>query len=289
MQREPLRASQVLKRLFDHPRDPAMSAAPWLCYAACAAPLCNILALAVAAQTGQLAYPNLSLSDVICCSPGLNVVAAGWTTFAACYATLCFIQHELLTRAAQVVPELEPWIDRRLRVSVGLIFLMSAVHLVPLPAYAPLSPPWETLEPSRDAAHFAVAGSYATAGVLEAWLLVRCIEPLLRSHGLLATADGRWLRSLILFISPGWCVVAVLGAVGLHTRHDATYALACVIEFGIISIYGTYPIALLGLIRDLQRRLPLVLGKGSKVHGAASRQTPRRARAARSRSPARVK
>ena len=220
-----------------------------LARAALAAPAGNILGLIVAIHAGQCTYPNLTISDVIRASPGLNVVAAGWTVFAACFSLLSYIQHEMLTIAAQIVGDklLDRWLELRRYVAIALLLLMSLIHLCPLQPAAPSL--------LRDAVHFGTAGAYAGCGVLEAYLLVRCIEPTLREQGLLVSNDGEWLRKLCLYLSPGWVVVAVLGGVGMACKVDELMGLAAALEFSIITIYGCYPLALPGIVCDLERQL----------------------------------
>lgn len=216
-----------------------------LCLAALAAPLANVVGLAVAIRAGQCVYPHFTISDVIRTSPGLNVVAAGWTIFAACFSLVSHLQREILSVAALRISELHGWLFIRDFVNGALIVLMSTIHLVPLqsPSSTP-SAPWLGV-------HFTVAGLYATFGVLEAWLLVQRIEPLLRRHALLKSRDGRWLRRLILYISPLWAVVAGLGAVGMAIHDERLEFCAAVLEFAIITIYGMYPISLIAFVRDL--------------------------------------
>ena len=135
-------------------------------------------------------------------------MACGWTLFAASFAVVSLIMDDMLLTAADRIAELWPWITLRRRVTVALLVLMSVIHLVPLQPDAP---------PSllHMALHFGTAGCYAGAGVLEAWLLTRQIEPLLRRAHLLVGHGGARLRNLCLAASPGWLLVGVVGGIGM--------------------------------------------------------------------------
>jgi len=265
--------------------DRASVVAP-LCRVALAAPVSNIVGLAVALASGQCAYPAFTISDVIRTSPGLNIVAAGWTLFAASYALLCFHTDALLGAVAMRRPELHlgRWVVMRRRVSVALIGLMAAIHLVPLPASG--------RKPSLYwlALHFGTAGSYAAAGVFEAWLMTQRIEPLLRRAAILRPGngdDGAWLRTLCLWASPGWLVVTVVGALGMWLGVQRLDAVAASLEFAIITLYGTYPHSLRSVIEALERAVaqqdPCPAAGHEPQHAGAAAAVPEASRAARRR------
>lgn len=140
-----------------------------------------------------------------------------------------------------------------------LVVLMSIIHLVPL-------------QPKSEATllhtlvHFGIAGSYASAGVMEAWLMTQRIEPLLRRHNLLHGYGGWWLRHLCLAASPGWLLVAIAGGIGMALRLQWLEASVSVLEFGIISLYGCYPLSLAPLAHELDHMLTRVnLGKAQQA------------------------
>ena len=170
--------------------------------------------------------------------------------------------------AATSVPELSWWLALRQRISVGLIVLMSAIHLVPLRPHAPPSPAYLAL-------HFCTAGCYAALGVAEAWVVVTRIEPLLVRHRVLPTRSaGSWLRDVCLLISPGWLIVGVVGSLGMALHSDTLEATAAVLEFTIISIYGCYPLSLIGLLRDLEDAVASHTATGTSI-AAPKRPTAR--------------
>ena len=253
------RLTKTTRVAFDELRRRRMAMlASKLCYAALAAPVSNIMGLLIAIYTGQCGYPKFTISDVIRTSPGLNIVACGWTTFAASFAVLSHIQHELLSSLN--IDALRPWILLRQYVSVALILLMSIIHLVPLHDG---DPPW------YQALHFGIAGSYASMGILEAWLLTRCIEPILRRERYLVGTGGSWLRLSMLIASPGWLIVALLGGLGMAFELPKTEAAASLLEFAIITLYGCYPLALRPLVVEL------LAASAVTNTGVSSRRPPR--------------
>ena len=93
---------------------------------------------------------------------------------------------------------------------------------------------------------------------------------------MLVSGEGAWLRRLCLLISPGWFVVAVVGGAGLALHHEQLNACAAVLEFTIITIYGAYPLSLIGFTRDLEHSLQALgtIASPTAGGGTASRALP---------------
>ena len=226
-----------------------------LCLACLAAPIANVCGLAMAFYAGDCTYPDFSISVVIRKSPGLNAVAAGWTTFAAAFSVFCHIQNEQLLHAADRIQsdELRNWIAARSIASAAVVVFMSVIHLVPLPPMES-HPPWPIL-----LLHFSTASCFAIASAAEIEIVSRRIEPLLRTScpPLLTATDRGVVRPLCLLATPGWLLISALGGVGLVLDIRWLVAAASVLEFVAISLLGCYPLSLLGPLRDLERNLNL--------------------------------
>lgn len=227
----------------------------WLCAMGLAAPFGNVVGLVVSLWHGTVRYPHYTISQVIRTGPGLNVVACGWQLFAASYAVLSWILHGQLLLATERVshPEdLERWAEVRALVTVALLIGMSVIHICPVQ-------PTETLSrhAARDALHYTLASSFAVAGVLEVWVTVVQIEPILTASGI-SLSNGAWLRWTTLYASPLWIFVGLLMSASIAYDREDLAAYGGILEFFLLTLYGCYLISVIGLVTDLQNVLGCV-------------------------------
>ena len=192
----------------------------------------NLVGLLLSVRYEQLQYPHFTISHVLRTTPGLHAVAFGWQLFTACYSVLSWIFHVSLIQCGLVY-----WARVRAGITVALVTLMSVIHTVPLPSTPGSKRQIELL-------HYTVATSYALTGVAESYVTVIRIEPLLDDVNI----PGRWVRVMIVLVSPLWGMVGVLMFLGSWYKNDTYTAIGSGLEFVLICIYGCYPLALSGLI-----------------------------------------